>query len=132
MQWQQTKKECKVHTTSLWVPQQYQAGRECTSYAGAIKDLQEYPITTGNKKPPHLFMRRSLLFMDWNGTGLYFLLLCKTKSRVMVKPQRYCPFFQEVVVRGMNRFSKILVVLVKLTWKICPGVTSSKPTPSTS
>lgn len=98
----------------------------------AIKDLQEYPITTGNKKPPHLFMRRSLLFMDWNGTGLYFLLLCKTKSRVMVKPQRYCPFFQEVVVRGMNRFSKILVVLVKLTWKICPGVTSSKPTPSTS
>jgi hypothetical protein len=47
----------------------------------------------------------------------------------MLNPQRNPPLVHELLVLGINWFSRMAVELVKMKLKTCPPVSISRPTP---
>ena len=60
------------------------------------------------------------LFFDWK----------RLKFLEMVKPKRTPPFVHDFLVEGIKLFSFMYSEFIKLSEKICPPVSISKPIPS--
>ena len=53
----------------------------------------------------------------------------RVNVRLMLNPQRNPPLVHELLVLGINWFSRMAVELVKIKLKTCPPVSISRPTP---